>query len=74
MGKEDHVMQKHSLDALARELLEKAAATAAGRTAQTVMGGHEKGLRQTVIAMTAGAELTGHASPGEASVYACPQF
>jgi quercetin dioxygenase-like cupin family protein len=62
-------MQKHSLDALARELLEKAGAGAAGRTAQTVMGGHEKVLRQTVIAMVAGAELTEHANPGEASVY-----
>lgn len=62
-------MQKHSLDALARELLEKAASGAAGRAAQTVMGGHEKVLRQTVIAMVAGAELTEHANPGEASVY-----
>lgn len=62
-------MQKHSLDALARELLGKAASSAGGRTAQTVMGGHEKVLRQTVIAMVAGAELTEHANPGEASVY-----
>lgn len=62
-------MQKHSLDALARELLGKVAGTAGGRTAQTVMGGHEKVLRQTVIAMVAGAELTEHANPGEASVH-----
>ena len=62
-------MQKHSLEALARELMEKAAGGAAGRTAQTVMGGHEKVLRQTVIAMVAGAELTEHANPGEATVY-----
>jgi hypothetical protein len=50
-------MQKYSLEALARELLGKAAGGSAGRAAQTVMGGHEKVLRQTVIAMVAGAEL-----------------
>lgn len=62
-------MQKLSLDALARELLEKAAGAAGGRAAQTVIGGHEKVLRQTVIAMTGDAALTEHASPGEASVH-----
>ena len=62
-------MQKHSLDALARELLGKAAVAPAGRTAQTVMGGHEKVLRQTMIAMAKDAELTEHANPGQASVY-----
>lgn len=62
-------MQKHSLDALARELLGKAGDSAARRTAQTVVGGHEKVLRQTVIAMVKDAELTEHANPGEASVY-----
>lgn len=62
-------MQKHSLEALARELLGKAAGSTGGRAAQTVMGGHEKVLRQTVIAMVAGAELTEHANPGEASVH-----
>ncbi len=62
-------MQKLSLDALARELLEQAAATAAGRAAQTVIGGHERILRQAVIAMVKNATLAEHASPGEASVY-----
>lgn len=62
-------MQKHSLDALARELLGKASGSAGGRAAQTIMGGHEKVLRQTAIAMISGAELTEHANPGEASVY-----
>ena len=61
-------MQKLSLDALGRELLGKAA-TGPGRAGQTVLGGHEKSLRQTVIAMTANAELTEHVSPGEASVH-----
>ena len=61
-------MQKTSLDALARELLEKAAASPGGHTARTVCGGHEKVLRQTVIAMTGGARLTEHESPGEATL------
>src|SRR5690349_18444347 len=62
-------MQKLSLDALARELLERADGAAGGRTAKTVIGGHEKVLRQTVIAMTKDAALTEHVNPGEASVY-----
>ncbi|HEV2376159.1 MAG TPA: cupin domain-containing protein [Streptosporangiaceae bacterium] len=62
-------MQKLSLDALARELLKDAAGAAGGRAARTVLGGHEKVLRQTVIAMTKDAALTEHANPGEASVH-----
>jgi|SRR5690242_5016713 len=62
-------MQKLSLDALARELLDRAAGATGGRAAQTVIGGHEKVLRQTVIAMVRNAALTEHANPGEASVH-----
>lgn len=62
-------MQKHSLDALARELSGKAAAAPGGRAAETVLGGHEKVLRQTMIAMVSGAGLAEHANPGEASVF-----
>lgn len=62
-------MQKLSLDAQARELLEQAATAAGGRAAQTVVGGHERVLRQTVIAMLADSALSEHANPGEASVY-----
>lgn len=61
-------MQKLSLEALGRELLGRAA-SGPGRAGQTVVGGHEKSLRQTVIAMTANAELTEHANPGQASVH-----
>ncbi len=61
-------MNKVSLDAVAREQLKKAAATGSGRAAETVYGGHEKTLRQTVIGMVAGAELTEHENPGEATV------
>jgi quercetin dioxygenase-like cupin family protein len=68
-------MQKLSLDALARELLGRAADSAASgaaggsRASQTVVGGHEKSLRQTVIALAKDAGLAEHASPGEATLY-----
>ena len=62
-------MQKLSLDALARELLKRAAEAAGGRAAQTVVGGHERVLRQTVIAMVKDATLAEHANPGEASLH-----
>ncbi len=62
-------MQKLSVEAQARELLAQAANAAGGRAAQTVMGGHERTLRQTVIAMIKDSALAEHANPGEASVY-----
>lgn len=62
-------MQKMSLDALAREHLEAAAAGPAGRSARTVYGGHEHTLRQTLVALRAGAALAEHKSPGEATVH-----
>jgi quercetin dioxygenase-like cupin family protein len=68
-------MQKLSLDALARELLSRATdggtsgAAGGSRAAQTVVGGHEKTLRQTVIALAKDAALAEHASPGEATLY-----
>jgi quercetin dioxygenase-like cupin family protein len=61
-------MQKLSLDALARELLERAGRESAGRAAETVAGGHEKSLRQTLIAMRAGNALAEHENPGEATI------
>ena len=61
-------MQKFSLDAKARELLERARG-GGGRAATTIIGGHEKVLRQTVIAMVSGASLAEHENPGEASVH-----
>lgn len=42
-------MQKMSLQALARELVERARAGTSARAAETVVGGHERVLRQTVI-------------------------
>ena len=63
------VVQKSSLDALARELLAAAAASSSGRAARTVHGGHEHVLRQTVIALAAGQTLAEHDNPGEATVH-----
>lgn len=61
-------MQKSSLDAQAREQLERAAATSSGRSATTVYGGREHTLRQTLLALTAGTSLAEHQNPGEATL------
>ena len=61
-------MEKSSLTALARELLEHARTTSSGRGADTVDGGHEHVLRQTVVALAAGRSMTEHENPGEATV------
>ncbi|GAB3488224.1 cupin domain-containing protein [Flexivirga lutea] len=61
-------MQRISLEALARQQLELAA-THNGHAADTVVGGHERVLRQTVIGLTEGAQLSEHENPGEATVY-----
>jgi quercetin dioxygenase-like cupin family protein len=61
-------VQKMSLDALARELLDDARRSASGRAARTVFGGHEHTLRQTAIAMRDGCALSEHENPGEATL------
>jgi quercetin dioxygenase-like cupin family protein len=61
-------MDKLSLDAVAREQLQAARNAGNGRAAETVFGGHEKTLRQTVVALTAGSSLAEHENPGEATV------
>jgi quercetin dioxygenase-like cupin family protein len=62
-------MDKLSLVATAREQSRKASDASSGRAAQTVYGGHERSLRQTVIALTAGSSLAEHENPGEATVH-----
>lgn len=47
-------MQKSSLGALGRQQLKLAAAAGGGHSADTVYGGREKVLRQTVIGMVGG--------------------
>jgi quercetin dioxygenase-like cupin family protein len=61
-------MDKSSVQATARELARKASQSKSGRAADTVFGGHEKRMRQTVIALREGAELAEHQSPGEATL------
>lgn len=61
-------MQKLSLDAVGREQLRAARTSSAARAATTVVGGHERALRQTVVALLADASLDEHDNPGEASL------
>jgi quercetin dioxygenase-like cupin family protein len=68
MGDHTCGMEKFSLEARARVLMNSAATAPAGRAAETVYGGHEHVLRQTLIALTAGSVLSEHENPGEATV------
>lgn len=62
-------MQKFSLTASVHQQLEAAKNGSSGRSAQTIYGGHEHALRQTVIALAAGQALEEHNNPGEATLY-----
>ena len=62
-------MKKFSLIALGRRHLDTARRATSGRSANTVFGGHEHVLRQTVIALTGEQELSEHLNPGEATVF-----
>jgi quercetin dioxygenase-like cupin family protein len=61
-------MQKTSLDALAREMINEARTASSHRASRTVVGGHERVMRQTLIALAAGSRLDEHENPGEASL------
>ncbi len=61
-------MQKESLTELVRHHLAAAQSASSGRSAHTVVGGHEHVLRQTLIALRAGTKLDEHESPGEATL------
>jgi quercetin dioxygenase-like cupin family protein len=61
-------VNKLSLDAIAREQLERAKDASSGRSSSTVFGGHEHVLRQTVVALREGSSLAEHNSPGEATI------
>lgn len=61
-------MDNLNLHELVRELTEEASGGDSGRAARTLYGGHDKTLRQTVIALTAYHELAEHQSPGEATL------
>lgn len=62
-------MDKMSLGELASKHLEIAREAHAGRSAETVYGGHDHTLRQTMVALTAGTELAEHENPGEATLH-----
>ena len=61
-------MEKFSLEAIARAQLTAARGAGSGRSASTVIGGHERVLRQTVMALTAGSTHGEHGIGGEATV------
>lgn len=61
-------MQKSSLIGLSRAQLTAAHDSGSGRSAHTLYGGHQHALRQTLIALAAGARLADHESPGEATL------
>lgn len=53
---------------ISRGLKERAAAGDAGRASDTLYGGHDKALRQTLIVLQEGHEMAEHASPGESTL------
>jgi quercetin dioxygenase-like cupin family protein len=57
-----------SLTAVGDEQMAIARGLSSGRAAQTIFGGHEHFLRQTVIALVGGRETSVHRSPGEATL------
>jgi quercetin dioxygenase-like cupin family protein len=61
--------RKFSLTAAARQHIEAAKRGSTRRSAQTIVGGHEHMLRQTVIALAEDESLHEHESPGEATIY-----
>jgi quercetin dioxygenase-like cupin family protein len=58
-------MESISLTSLASEKLAEAHQSHSGRVAHTIHGGHTHELRQTLLALLAGHDLSEHDSPGE---------
>ena len=61
-------MESISLTSLAAEKLAEAKKLHSGRAAHTIHGGRTHELRQTVLALLAGHELSEHDSQGEATL------
>jgi quercetin dioxygenase-like cupin family protein len=61
-------MESLSLTNLASEKLAEAKKLNSGRAAHTIHGGHTHELRQTVLALLAGHDLSEHDSQGEATL------
>ncbi|MEV0570382.1 LuxR family transcriptional regulator [Dactylosporangium sp. NPDC050588] len=62
-------MSSSSLPALVEQHLATARTASSGRSAQTLYGGHERTLHQTLIALAAGRKLDEHENPGEATLH-----
>lgn len=62
-------MNTSSLSTLVDKHLAAARDASSGRSAATVYGGHERTLRQTLIALAGGQRLEEHENPGEATVH-----
>lgn len=61
-------MDSISLTDLSSERIAEAKQSHSGRAAHTIHGGHTHELRQTVLALLAGHDLSEHDSPGEATL------
>jgi quercetin dioxygenase-like cupin family protein len=61
-------MESISLTSLAYEKLAEAQQSHSGRAAHTIHGGHNHELRQAVMALLVGHDLSEHDSPGEATL------
>jgi quercetin dioxygenase-like cupin family protein len=57
-----------SLIEVAHELLAQASTSHSGRAARTLLGGSERTLRHTLMALREGAQLAEHTAPGDASL------
>ncbi|MEV6983980.1 hypothetical protein AB0M95_22355 [Sphaerisporangium sp. NPDC051017] len=68
-GLRGSAMQKFSLVAVGRLQMNRAADSSGGHAADTVVGGHERVLRQTVIALVRGAKMKDFENPGEGSFH-----
>lgn len=56
------------MNELAAQKLAEATTSSSGRSSVTIHGGREHQLRQTLLALRAGAGLSEHESPGEATL------
>lgn len=61
-------MSKVSLGDLTKDHLAKALTDSAGRSAETVYGGSDHALRQTLVALKSGTEMHDHESPEESTI------
>jgi quercetin dioxygenase-like cupin family protein len=61
-------VKRISLSTLRTEQLDLARAASSGRSAYTFAGGHDRALRQTLIALVGGQRLDDHERNGEATV------